>query len=257
MEQAADHQRPAVGDDEQQQLERQRHRRRRQHVHAEREQQVRDHHVDDQERDEEQEADLKRAPQLGRHERGHDDAEVAVADVGALGGLAHLQRHGEERRAVARIGVLEDERAQRLLAAVGGRAEGRHRLGAGDVGAGGHPQRRLHRVVHPLAGGGHDGDRQDQRQARQHLRGRHRRRADRAAQDRQHHRDAHERRDHQQRERDQRQRRHRQDQHQRAGLEARGRGGVRVRGRRVRDSRERSPRERRPAARRRTRLISA
>ena len=57
---------PAVDRDEQEQLERQAHLRRTEHLHAEREEDVRDDHVDDEERQVEEEADREGLGELGR-----------------------------------------------------------------------------------------------------------------------------------------------------------------------------------------------
>src|SRR5262245_35025881 len=72
---------PAVDQHEQQELERHRHRGGRQHHHAHRHQDVRDHEVDDEERQEDQEADLERDRELAHGERRHDDQEVALVEL--------------------------------------------------------------------------------------------------------------------------------------------------------------------------------
>ena len=101
LHQAAGDQRPAVDQHEEDQLERQRHHDRRQHHHAHRHEHRCHHQVDDQERQEQQEADLEGALELRDHEGRDEDA----------------QRHllGRRRRRLARqIG----EQRQILLAYV-------------------------------------------------------------------------------------------------------------------------------------------
>src|SRR4051795_10260746 len=69
--------RPAVDEHEDHDLERQGHRRRRYHHHAHRHENVRDHEVDDEKRDEDEEAGDERLAQLARYERGNEYGEVA------------------------------------------------------------------------------------------------------------------------------------------------------------------------------------
>src|SRR5256885_271176 len=69
---------PAVGEHEEQELERQRHGGGRQHVHPQGQEQVGDHHVDDQEGEKEEEPDLEGAPELRGEERRHRHQQVAI-----------------------------------------------------------------------------------------------------------------------------------------------------------------------------------
>src|SRR5579875_1519200 len=120
LDQGAGDQVPAVDQHEQQDLERQRDERRRQHHHAHAHQRRGDDQVDDQERQENQEADLERRLQLGQDE-GRDQ------NVG--GNLSARLRRGDlgqrdEQGEVLRLHLTEHELAQRLLR-TGDR--GRHR----------------------------------------------------------------------------------------------------------------------------------
>jgi len=89
-------------------------------VHAEGEEEIRHHHVDDQEWDEDQEPDLEGTAQLGGHESGDDDPEVAVSHRRSLGGGPELQRQRVKGRAITSIGVLEQKFAERFFGVVGG-----------------------------------------------------------------------------------------------------------------------------------------
>src|SRR5215831_15738495 len=89
---------PAVDQHEKEQLERHRHRGGRQHHHSHRHQDVRDHEVDHQEGQEDQEADLECHRQFAHRERRNDDQEVTLADLGGLLRLERLLRGLEEER---------------------------------------------------------------------------------------------------------------------------------------------------------------
>src|SRR5581483_9667707 len=101
---------PPVHEHEEQDLERQRDQDRGQHHHPHGHERRRDDHVDDEEREVDQEADLERRRQLGDDERGH---EHVGRDVGARARPLPV-REPDEQRQVGVARLLEHERADRL-----------------------------------------------------------------------------------------------------------------------------------------------
>src|SRR3954467_2637029 len=163
LDEGSGHEVPAVDQDEEQDLERQRDEDGWQHHHAHRHQRRADDQVDDEEGEEDQEADLEGGLELRDHEGGD---QRPGRHVGA--GLGALEvRELDEQREVLVARLAEHEVAQRLLTAV-------DRLCLGDL-AGGHG---VDRVALDLGERrGHHEDREEERDADQHLVGRRARRA--------------------------------------------------------------------------------
>ena len=141
----AGEQAPAVGDHEEGELEGQRDDGGRHHHHAHRHQDGGDHEVDDEKGQEDQEADLEAAFDLGEQERGHEDSERRAGGLGArLGARGGLGHHVEGLRVDARLHEDAERghhRGERLL----GRELARdHRLDAGGPCLG---EDRLHHEV--------------------------------------------------------------------------------------------------------------
>ncbi len=198
LDQAARHQAPAIDQHEEDQLERQGHDHRRQHHHAHRHQHRCHHEVDDQERQEQEEADLEGALELRDHEGGHQDAQRHLLGARRLG----LMRKLSEQRQVLLADVLLHEGAQRPGGTLDGLLDAdlvvHERPDAGLVGA-------LQRRSHHEAG-------EEQRQRNDHRIGRRGGGPERGTQQREHHHDAREGRHHDQDRRRERQHRQERDQ---------------------------------------------
>ncbi len=182
LDQRSRHQAPAVHQHEKDQLERQRDHHRRQHHHAHGHQDARHHQVDDQKRQEQQEADLEGALELGDHEGRHQHAQRQILGFGGRG----FMRHVDEQLQILLAHVLLHEGAQgdgaALEGLLGGDLVGDQRADAGVVGL--------------LQGRAHHEGGQKQRERDDHRIGRGGGGAERGAQQREHHHDAGERRHH-------------------------------------------------------------
>src|SRR5256885_12590825 len=146
---------PAVHQDEQEDLERERDEDGREHHHSHAHQGRRDDQVDDEERQEDQEADLERRLQLADDERRD---ERVGGDVRSRLGLLEVRELGEEGE-VLLPRLLEHELAQRLLTSLD-----RGRLRDLVV-----AQRVDGVLLDRREGGRHHEDRQEHRDAHEHL----------------------------------------------------------------------------------------
>jgi len=199
--QASDQEKPAVGEYEQNDFKWQGNEHGREHHHAHRHQRAGYDHVDDEEGNVDEEANLECDAEFAEHERGHEHAQGNVL----AGARALHAGNVDEQRDVAGMRLAEHEFTDRLQSGVE-----RFLLGqlTGNIG--------LHRVVvHALIRRPHDVGREKQRETHKNLIGRRLLRGHCLAQDAQNHNDAGERGRHHEKRGRKGQHRHDKDDHHR------------------------------------------